>query len=295
MIALAYTTCSFSVSTASDPARVLPSLVETTLDQQAQASSEGGLLRDVRQELESALSSLRPKEAAGNKSASSHGQASAKSQRVRGNERKDRREEIKLLRKEYRKRERTLMRTVLKRAGIVVTTCHGAGARQLDGIDFDVVVIDEACQATEAACWVPVLKAKPNGVLILAGDHLQLPPTVKGFRHSQLSGKAKTGKQGEGLERRTGATGYGHPNGERKASKYADNSDVDDEEENSDQSAGASQAYGASASPKHKTVLRPPRSLETTLFSRLLGIYGPGCKALLDTQYRMNNEVRVQG
>lgn len=41
---------------------------------------------------------------------------------------------------------------------------------------FDVAVIDEAAQALEAVCWIPILKSQK---LVLAGDHLQLPPTVK--------------------------------------------------------------------------------------------------------------------
>lgn len=42
-------------------------------------------------------------------------------------------------------------------------------------MDFDVVVIDEAAQALEVACWGALLQCKKA---ILAGDHLQLPPTV---------------------------------------------------------------------------------------------------------------------
>jgi hypothetical protein len=40
---------------------------------------------------------------------------------------------------------------------------------------FDVCIIDEAAQALEAACWIPLIKARR---CVLAGDHLQLPPTV---------------------------------------------------------------------------------------------------------------------
>ena len=45
----------------------------------------------------------------------------------------------------------------------------------LDDLRFDVLVIDEACQSVEPGCWVPLKKANR---LILAGDHLQLPPTI---------------------------------------------------------------------------------------------------------------------
>jgi len=55
-------------------------------------------------------------------------------------------------------------------------TLHGAGGHQLRHAEFDAVIIDEASQALEAQCWVPLLSAKKA---ILAGDHLQLPPTIK--------------------------------------------------------------------------------------------------------------------
>ena len=41
---------------------------------------------------------------------------------------------------------------------------------------FDLVVIDECAQSVEVSCWIPLLKGKRA---ILAGDHLQLPPTIK--------------------------------------------------------------------------------------------------------------------
>lgn len=268
-----------------DPARVLKSLMTKTLDYQAQNSEEGGLMKDVRKELEHALASLRPKEAAGNKSTSNRGQASSKG-KLKGSERKERREEIRLLRKEYRKRERGLVKAVLKKASIVVATCHGAGGRQLDGMEFDVVVIDEACQATEVSCWIPILRAKAEGKLILAGDHLQLPPTVKGFRHSQLKKnrknktlKSDTSKQVNSADRNGTA-----------ANADCEQEDKGDDEDNDDDVVSAFSKLSSTIQAK-KTFLRPPRSLETTLFSRLLGLYGPGCKALLDIQYRMNEEI----
>ena len=47
---------------------------------------------------------------------------------------------------------------------------------------FDLVVIDEAGQSLEAQCWIPMLKGKR---VVLAGDHLQLPPTI----HSEEAAK----------------------------------------------------------------------------------------------------------
>jgi superfamily I DNA and/or RNA helicase len=52
----------------------------------------------------------------------------------------------------------------------------GAANRLLDGQKFGTLFIDEAAQALEAACWIPIRRASR---VILAGDHCQLPPTVK--------------------------------------------------------------------------------------------------------------------
>jgi DNA polymerase alpha-associated DNA helicase A len=54
---------------------------------------------------------------------------------------------------------------------VVLATCHSAGSRQLNNVQFDVAIVDEATQAVEAVCWVPILKAKR---LILAGDPQQV-------------------------------------------------------------------------------------------------------------------------
>lgn len=61
-------------------------------------------------------------------------------------------------------------------AHVVACTLVGSASRLLEGMRFSTVFIDEAAQALEAACWIPLRRA---GRLILAGDHCQLPPTVK--------------------------------------------------------------------------------------------------------------------
>lgn len=61
-------------------------------------------------------------------------------------------------------------------AHVVACTLVGSASRLLEGKRFPTVFIDEAAQALEAACWIPLRRA---GRLILAGDHCQLPPTVK--------------------------------------------------------------------------------------------------------------------
>ncbi len=64
---------------------------------------------------------------------------------------------------------------VLDEARVVCATLTGLDSQLLGKRRFDVAVIDEACQSTEPACWVPLLRASK---LILAGDHCQLPPTI---------------------------------------------------------------------------------------------------------------------
>ena len=61
-------------------------------------------------------------------------------------------------------------------ARVIACTLVGAGHRLLDGQKFGTVFIDEAAQALEAACWIPIRRCSR---VILAGDHCQLPPTVK--------------------------------------------------------------------------------------------------------------------
>lgn len=84
--------------------------------------------------------------------------------------------DVKELRKEYRWREKLCVTRLVGESKVVLATLHGAGGFQLRNETFDVLIIDEASQALEAQCWIPLLSAKK---LILAGDHLQLPPTIK--------------------------------------------------------------------------------------------------------------------
>jgi predicted DNA helicase len=64
-----------------------------------------------------------------------------------------------------------------------VCTLVGASNHFFKGKRFEMVLIDEAGQALEPACWIPVLKADK---LVLAGDHCQLPPTVKSKEAARL-------------------------------------------------------------------------------------------------------------
>ncbi len=63
-------------------------------------------------------------------------------------------------------------------AHVIASTLVGSASRLLDGMRFSTLFIDEAAQALEAASLIPIRRA---GRVVLAGDHCQLPPTVKSY------------------------------------------------------------------------------------------------------------------
>lgn len=63
-------------------------------------------------------------------------------------------------------------------ARVIACTLTGSASRVLSGMKFSTLFIDEAAQALEAASWIPIRRA---GRVIFAGDHCQLPPTVKSY------------------------------------------------------------------------------------------------------------------
>ena len=148
------------------PARLLPSVLNHSLDVLTQTSDAAEIVKDVRKEMDAK-------------------QASIKKTR-NGRERRAIYGDMKELRKEYREREKQCVTTLVGRSKVVLATLHGAGGFQLRNENFDVVIIDEASQALEAQCWVPLITAKKA---ILAGDHLQLPPTIKSTNTKERSAK----------------------------------------------------------------------------------------------------------
>ena len=63
-------------------------------------------------------------------------------------------------------------------ARVIACTLVGSANRLLEGQKFGTLFIDEAAQALEAACWIPIRRVSR---VILAGDHCQLPPTIKSY------------------------------------------------------------------------------------------------------------------
>ncbi|XP_033743821.1 DNA-binding protein SMUBP-2-like [Pecten maximus] len=141
------------------PARVLPHIQKYSLDAILANSEETKLVEDVRKDLDKAWSQMKRTRDKGEKHT------------LRG--------EMKFLRKELAQREQAATKEILKRADVVLATLTSASPegplKFLDEKHFNLTVIDECSQAIEVACWIPLLRA-PR--CVLAGDHLQLPPTI---------------------------------------------------------------------------------------------------------------------
>lgn len=80
--------------------------------------------------------------------------------------------------------EDRLIDQILSGANVITCTLVGASSKVLEGQKFRTLIIDEAAQALEPACWIPISKISR---VILAGDPHQLPPTVKS-RNAQKGG-----------------------------------------------------------------------------------------------------------
>ncbi|PFX24396.1 DNA-binding protein SMUBP-2 [Stylophora pistillata] len=141
------------------PARLLSVVQDHSLDALLSTSEGTAIVRDVRKDIDDTLSKVRK----------SRNQS----------EKKHLKQEVKSLRGELKQREDKAVTEILTGADVVLATNTSAssdGPLKLVKQDhFDLVVIDEAAQSLEAGCWIPLLQASR---CVLAGDHLQLPPTI---------------------------------------------------------------------------------------------------------------------
>ena len=169
------------------PARIKSSIIGYSLEALVQNHEGTEIVKDVRKELQSFLKILT-------------------SPKSRGTDKRLAYKEVKSLRKEVRTREEKVVQELVSTAQVVLATTVGAASRLLRSVTdprhdgapsssssgkggFDLVIIDEAAQALEASCWIPILKGRK---LILAGDHKQLPPTIM-CKHSKVqAGLGKT-------------------------------------------------------------------------------------------------------
>lgn len=81
-----------------------------------------------------------------------------------------------------------IVNDLLQNSDVITCTLVGCNHYLLRGKRYKTVFIDEAAQALEPACWIPILKADR---VIFAGDHCQLPPTIKS-NEAAKAGLAKT-------------------------------------------------------------------------------------------------------
>jgi predicted DNA helicase len=78
--------------------------------------------------------------------------------------------------KEVERIESYIIDDIISKANVITATLVGANHYTVRQLRYHTVVIDEAGQAFEPACWIPILKAQK---VVMAGDHCQLPPTIK--------------------------------------------------------------------------------------------------------------------
>lgn len=170
---LALTSPSTPIVRLGHPARLLPSVLNHSLEVLTRTSEAGAIVSDVRKEMDEKQASIRKTR--------------------NGRERRAIYADLKDLRKEYRAREGKCIDGLVKGSNVVLSTLHGAGGHQVRNQEFDVVVIDEASQALEPQCWVPLVFGGNNvRKLVLAGDHLQLPPTVKSAENKDNKDEKKS-------------------------------------------------------------------------------------------------------
>lgn len=98
------------------------------------------------------------------------------SQNRKGADRENIRQKINSLKDRATELEIRINESLFSEARVIACTLVGSANRILIGHNFGTLFIDEAAQALEAACWIPIRKADR---VILAGDHCQLPPTIK--------------------------------------------------------------------------------------------------------------------
>lgn len=161
------------------PARLLPSVLNHSLEVLTRTSEAGALVKDIRDEIDQKIASTKKTK--------------------NGRERKAIWQEVRELRKDFRNREGKCVDSLVSGSAVVLATLHGAGSRQITAGNmqgkggFDVIVIDEAGQGLEVGCWVPIVTAAESAKkLVLAGDHLQLPPTVKSSDQHERSKEDNT-------------------------------------------------------------------------------------------------------
>ncbi|MCJ8163542.1 AAA domain-containing protein [Pontibacter sp. E15-1] len=157
-----------------NPSRVSDVLLDHTLDAQIMAHRSYKSLKDYR------------------KTADEYKRMAFQHKRNFGHEERAQRQffksESKRLLDEADRVEEYITDDLLNHVQVITCTLVGAANKAIRHLEYDTVFIDEAAQALEPACWIPISRAKR---VVLAGDHCQLPPTVKSFE-AEKGGLGKT-------------------------------------------------------------------------------------------------------
>lgn len=156
------------------PARVTEQSMSKTLDARIAAHSNYAELREMRKRMEQLKSQA------------------LKFKRKFGHHEKEQRrqllQESKLMKADADMLEFYIVNDLLQNSQVICATLVGSSHPVLRGRSYKTAFIDEAGQALEPACWIPALRTER---LILAGDHQQLPPTIKS-NEAARAGLAKT-------------------------------------------------------------------------------------------------------
>lgn len=152
------------------PARLQEAVWPQTLDAQLETHASAEVLKNLRRE----IVDLR-------RLAGRHRRRFGREERE---ERREQYAEARRLKREVRELEERMSQSLLAEAEVIACTLTGAASRRLSDLDFQTVIIDEAAQALEGLCWIPLLKAQR---LVMAGDHCQLPPTVHDPKAQELA------------------------------------------------------------------------------------------------------------
>ena len=143
------------------PARVLPSVLEHTLDQRVRDHESARIAKKLIDDALKLRASARKRQ---------QRRGPGRFSEARADER-----EARALFAEARKLDSRAQADVLDRAQVVLATLTGSATKLLAHRQFDLAVVDEATQSVEPAVYLALLKADRA---VLAGDHLQLPPTI---------------------------------------------------------------------------------------------------------------------
>lgn len=144
------------------PARLTPEVIENSLDVKISKHEEFNRLRELR------------------KKAEEYRKLAKKYKRNYGKKEKNQRDrlfnESRALKSESHHLENYIAESLVDRAQVIATTLTGSNHMMIRDRVFKTVFIDEASQALEAACWIPLNRVER---VVMSGDHYQLPPTIK--------------------------------------------------------------------------------------------------------------------